>query len=200
MKRWIYKKEMLSLLEKQKFNSEEEFEAYITPRLVELFNIKPSQIENQSITTSFDGPLSNRADIIVKTDDPDFKKALLVVELKLTKSVEKYKDSNYTGAVKQLHKYCQDEKALYGVLLTDETCFIYVYRYINKNQEFRRVETNRIPNIKRIEERAIREALTDFMVRKGSMKYFLLVIILSFVLGSFFLRTLQFILLVLINL
>ena len=199
MARWIYKKDILKLIENQKFNSEKEFEEFITPRLVELFKIKPNQIKNQATTTSFDYTLSNRADIVVTNDDPNFKKDLLVIELKLAKSVEKYKDSNYTGAVKQLHKYCQDVRSLYGILLTDETCFIYVYRYLNKNQEFRRIETDRIPNMRRIEDRATREVLFDFVIRKGSFKYFLLIIALSYYLGVLSLRILQFVFRVLLG-
>jgi hypothetical protein len=199
MSRWIYKKEILSLIENQKFNSEKEFEEFITPRLVELFKIKPSQIENQSITTSFDYTLSNCADIVIRSDNPDFKKALLVIELKLTKSVDKFKNSDYSDAVKQLHKYCQDVKSPYGILLTEETCFIFYYDYVKKDQESIRVGTDRIPNIKIIEDSATREAFFDFVVRKSSLKYTYLMILSSFLVVSLLTKVLLFIFRVLLG-
>jgi hypothetical protein len=183
MSKWIYKKEILSLIENQKFNSEKEFEEFITPRLVELFKIKPSQIDNQSITTSFDYTLSNCADIVIRSDDSDIKKALLVIELKLTKSIDKFKNGNYTDAVKQLHKYCQDVKTNYGILLTEETCFVYYYDYVKKDQESIRIETDRIPNMKIIEDRATKDALVDFIVRKGSFKHLCFLLLAVFAIG-----------------
>lgn len=172
MSKWIYKKEILSLLESQKFNSEKEFEEYITPKLVKLFNIKLSQIKNQPKTTSFDYTLSNCADIVVRSDD-DFKKAILVIELKLTKSVDKFKNGDYIDAVKQLHKYCQDVRSLYGILLTDETCFIYNYKYFRYDDKPERDGENRIPNVKKIEEQMALHALADLLIHKKSIKFFI---------------------------
>lgn len=183
MKRWIYKKEILGLIENQKFNSEKEFEEYITPRLIKLLNIKPSQIENQITTTCFDYTLSNCADIVIRTDD-DFKKVILVIELKLTKSVDRFENSDYTKAVKQLHKYCQDVRSLYGVLLTDETCFIYKYNYFRYDNEPERNGENRIPNIKRIENKMTLNAFIEFVLHKKSLKYTYLFIISALLLGN----------------
>lgn len=172
MNRWIYKKEILGLIENQEFDSEKEFEEYITPRLVELFKIKLSQIDNQSITTSFDYTLSNCADIVIRTDD-EFRKAILVIELKLTKSIDKFENSDYTKAVKQLHKYCQDVRSLYGILLTDETCFIYNYRYFQYDDEPERDGENRIPSVKKIENKMLKSDFINFLLHKKSMKYIL---------------------------
>lgn len=150
---------------------QKEFEEYISPRLVELFKIKPSQIKNQAITTSFDYTLSNCADIVIRTDDPDFKKALLVIELKLSKSIDKFENGDYSKAVKQLHKYCQDVRSLYGILLTDETCFIYNYRYFRYDDKPERDVENRIPNIKKIESERMWSKLVEFFLYKKSMKF-----------------------------
>lgn len=183
MARWIYKKEILKIFDGKNFDTEEEMEEYVVQQLPSLLKIKPEQIDRQSITTSFDGTLCNCADIVIRSDDPDFKKALLVIELKLTKSVDKFKNSDYTEPVKQLSKYCQDVRSNYGILLTEETCFIYLYDYVKKDQESLRVETDRIPNIKIIEDRATKDALTDFMVRKGSFKHLYFVLLISSIVG-----------------
>lgn len=170
MNRWIYKKDIVNLIKDKKFNSEKEFEEYITHGLIKLFNIKPSQIENQSITTSFDYTLSNCADIVITTDD-EFRKAILVIELKLTKSIDNFENSDYTKAVKQLHKYCQDVRSLYGILLTDETCFIYNYRYFRYDDKPERDVENRIPNIKKIENKMMWSKLIEFFLYKKSIKF-----------------------------
>lgn len=183
MSRWIYKKEILKIFDGKNFNTEKEMEEYVVSKLPSLLKIKPEQIDRQSITTSFDGTLCNCADIVIRSDDPDFKKPLLVIELKLTKSVDKFKNGDYTEAVKQLSKYCQDMRANYGILLTEENCFIYFYNYIRRDQESIRVETDRIPNIKIIEDRATREAFIEFVVRKGSLKYTCFIILSSFLIG-----------------
>lgn len=180
MNRWIYKKEILGLIENQKFNSEKEFEEFITPRLVELFKIKPSQIKNQAITTSFDYTLSNCADIVIRTDD-EFKKVILVIELKLTKSVDKFENGDYSKAVKQLHKYCQDVRSLYGILLTDETCFFYNYRYFRYDDKPERNEENRIPNIKKIESKRMWSTFVNFLLYKNSINYVLLALTLFYI-------------------
>lgn len=180
MSKWIYKKEILKIFDGKSFDTEKEMEEYVVQKLPSLLEIKPEQIDRQSITTSFDGKISNCADIVIRSDDPDIKKALLVIELKLTKSVDKFKNSDYTEAVKQLSKYCQDVRASYGVLLTEENCFIYLYDYLKKDQESLRIKTDRIPNIKIIEDRATGDALADFIVRKGSFKYFCFLILSIF--------------------
>lgn len=118
MNHWITKRQILELVKDKNFESEDEFRGYLAPQLSKLFGIKNDQIDTESDTTSFDKTLSNRVDIVIRTDDR-FRKAILVIELKLTRSVEKYKDGEYEEAVKQLHKYSQDTRATYGILLTE---------------------------------------------------------------------------------
>jgi hypothetical protein len=192
MKRWIYKSDILDLIKENKFNSEKEFEEYITPRLIKLFEIKPNQIENQSITTSFDYTLSNCADIVIRTDDK-FKKVMLVIELKLNSSIEKFKNGDYEETIKQLHKYCQDTRSPYGILLTDENCFIYKNKYIKHNDKPKRESKNRIPNIKRIEDKMALNAFVDFIVCKKSLKYTYLFLGISWFFGVITLYVLKFI-------
>jgi len=171
MKKWILKNDILELIKGKKFESEKEFEEYITPLLIELFEIKPSQIGNQVTTTSFDYTLSNCADIVVRTDD-EFKKVILVIELKLTKSIDRFENGDYEKAAKQLHKYCQDLRSLYGILLTDETCFFYNYKYFRYDNEPERDGENRIPNVKKIESKMMWNTLIDFFLYKKVMKIF----------------------------
>ncbi len=172
MKRWITKHEILDLVKGKTFNSEDEFRDYIAPKIALLFKVKDNQISTEPETTSFDGTLSNRADIVVQTDD-NFHKALVVIELKLVKSIEKFYGGSYEAPRKQLHKYCQDTRAPFGILLTEESCFIYKNKYFSYNQIPKRELADRIPCIEKIEDIVAFYALIDFLLYKKSSKYLL---------------------------
>jgi len=174
MNRYISKQQILDLFKGKNFKSEDEFRDYLTPQLSKLFRIKKDQIDIESDTTSFDKTLSNRVDIIVRTDD-QFRKAILVIELKLTSSVEKFKNGDYEEAVKQLYKYSQDTRAPYGILLTEVSCAIFKNKYFSYNQVPKRVPTDKLPSIDKIEDEMAIYALLDFFLYKKSMKYFLII-------------------------
>ncbi len=174
MNKPITKQEILNLVKDQNFNTEDEFRDYLTPLLSKLFRIKKDQIDIESDTTSFDKTLSNRVDIVVRTDD-QFRKAILVIELKLTSSVEKFKNGDYEEAVKQLYKYSQDTRAPYGILLTEVSCAIFKNKYFSYNQVPKRVPTDELPSIDKIEDEMAIYALLDFLLYKKSMKYFLII-------------------------
>lgn len=174
MNRWITKQQILDLFRDKNFESEDEFRDFLAPQLSKLFGVKNDQIDTEADTTSFDKTLSNRVDIVIRTDDR-FRKAILVIELKLTKSVEKYKDGEYEEAVKQLHKYSQDTRAPYGILLTEISCAIFKNKYFSYNQTPKRVSTDKLPVIDKIEDQMAIYALLDFLLYKKSMKYFLII-------------------------
>jgi hypothetical protein len=179
----ITKQQLLWLVGDEYFKSEKEFEEYIIPRLIKLFKIKPSQIDRQSITTSFDYTLSNCADIVIRTDD-NFERAMVVIELKLSRNVEKYKEGSYEESRKQLNKYCQDVRALYGILLTDIDCHVFENKYFFKDQKWKRNESDCLPGIDIIERRMTFNALVDFIFRKYSEKYVVRFIIGFIIFGS----------------
>lgn len=176
MKRWITKHEILDLVKGNSFRSEDEFRDFIAPKIANLFNVKRSQISTEQDTTSFDRTLSNRADIVIETDD-NFRKALVVIELKLAKSIEKFYGGSYEAPRKQLHKYCQDTRAPFGILLTEESCFIYKNKYFSYNQTPKRDSADRIPCIDRVEDVVAIYALIDFLLYKKSTKYLLWIFI-----------------------
>lgn len=182
MNKSILKQQILDLVKNKSFETEDEFRDYLAPQLVKLFRVKDSQIEVESITTSFDSTLSNRADIIIKTDGDNFKKAFIVFELKLSKSIDKFNDGDYTEADKQLKKYCQDVRAPYGVLLTENFCAIYRNKYFSYDQEPKRSEKEEIPTISQIEDLMAKEAILDAWLHNKSIKYILLAIFSVFIL------------------
>lgn len=175
MSKVITKQQILKLVENKNFNSEKELEEYIIPCLVKLFGIKSSQIDRQSITTSFDYTLSNCADIVIRTDD-NFKKAMLVIELKLSKSIEKYKNGNYEEPIKQLSKYCQDVRAPYGILLTDINCHVFENKYFFIRQSQKRIPKDELPNINKIEKKMTFNYFIEFVFCKYSLNYLLLIV------------------------
>lgn len=182
MAKTITKQNILNLTKGLQFNTEDELRDYLVPKLAKLFKVKESQVERESITTSFDNTLSNRADIIIRTEGENFKKAFIVFELKLSKNVEIFKNGDYTDADKQLKKYCQDVRAPYGVLLTENFCAIYRNKYYSYDQEPKRVEKEEIPTISQIENIMAKEAILDAGFYDKSFKYILLTILAAFVL------------------
>jgi hypothetical protein len=187
MNRWIAKQQILNLIKDKSFASEDDFRDHLSPRLATLFGVKSSQVDVEANTTSFDRTLSNRVDIVVRTDD-NFRKAIVVIELKLTKSVEKFKNGDYQEAVKQLHKYSQDTRAPYGILLTEVSCAIYKNKYFSYDQKPKREKTDRIPSIDRMEDTMALYALFDFLLYKKSVKY-ALILLLGFSLYFTFIKT-----------
>lgn len=183
MSKVITKQEILNLVKGQYFDTEDEFRDYLVPKLTKLFKVRENQVETESITTSFDYTLSNRADIIIKTEGEVFKKAFIVFELKLEKSLEKFKNGDYTDADKQLKKYCQDVRAPYGVLLTENFCAIYRNKYFSYDQEPKRVEKEEIPTINQIENLMAKEAILDAWTHSKTTKYMLLAILFFFILN-----------------
>lgn len=185
MSNCITKQQILNLIKNQNFKTEDEFRDFLIPKLAILFRIKEEQIDKEPITTSFDKTLSNRADIIIRNDDYKFKKAYIVFELKLSKNVDKFKGGDYSEPEKQLKKYCQDTRAPYGVLLTEDFCAIWRNKYFSYDQEPNRIDENKIPSIKNIEDIIAKESLLDFFLQNKSTKYLFLSIILFFVLLVF---------------
>ena len=177
MAKAITKQQLLDLVKDKSFKTEDEFRDYLKPLLVKLFKVKENQVETESVTTSFDYTLSNRADIIIKTDGDFFKKAFIVFELKLSKSLEQFKNGDYTEADKQLKKYCQDVRAPYGVLLTEDFCAIYRNKYYSYDQEPKRDKENKLPSISQIEDILVKEALLNLRTHNKSFKYILLIIL-----------------------
>lgn len=185
MNHWITKKQILDLIKIKTFRIEDEFRDYLAPQFVKLFGVKESQVDVESDTTSFDQTLSNRCDIVIRTDDA-FRKAIVVIELKLARNIEIFEKGDYEMARKQLHKYSQDTRAPYGILLTEEDCFIYKNKYFSYNQKPKRDQTDKIPPINKIEDKMALYALLDFLLYKKSMKY--LVILLSILVTLYFIN------------
>lgn len=185
MKRWITKQQLLDLVKNKSFRTEDEFRDYITPELIKLFKISEDQIVTEKETTSFDGLRSERADIIINSKDDFFNKALIVIELKLSRNIEKYCDGNLIGAQKQLSKYCQDTRSPYGILLSEDYCFIYRNKFFNYDQIPKRT-MDKLPTIKKIEKKIVLELLTTFFLSRKSLPIIILILIITSFLSAFF--------------
>lgn len=186
MNKSITKQQILELIKDQNFKTEDQLKKHIVPHLAKLFKVKESQIEQEATTTSFDYKNSERADLLIKTDGSGAPKVLIVIELKISKSVEDYNNGNYKEPRNQLSKYSQDTRAPYGILLTDRSCFIYRNKYFFYNQEPKRIQENKIPSINKIEEKITLYTLLDFLLCKKSFKYIYIFIIFSFVITTVF--------------
>ncbi len=184
MSKSITKEQILDLIKGYNFRTEEEMEKYVVSKLPKLLEIKESQIERQFYTTNFDGRCSNRADIIIRSDDEI--KVLLVIELKLSKSLEKYNDGNYEDSVKQLYKYAQDVRAPFGLLLTDISCHIFENRFYIKGRNYKRSDNDILPTIKELEKRVTFNCFIDFLICKYSLKYNLFIIFAYLLIVLFF--------------
>ncbi len=188
MSKVITKQQILELIKDKKFNSEEEMENYVFPKISKLFSVKESQVERQLETTPFEGRYSNRADIIIKTDD-NFERAMVVIELKLSKSIENYLGGDYELPVKQLYKYCQDVRSPYGILLTDIDCHIFENKFFFSNQKPKRDDNDCLPTIDGIQKKMTFNSFIEFGLCKHSLRYIILIIlfyILLYFLFTFF--------------
>lgn len=182
MKKYIYTKDFLALLEGGKFEREEEIRDLLAKKLPGFLKVKKEQVLVEPITTSFDYTLSNRADILIKTEG-EFDKVILVIECKLDESVARFNGENYTDATKQLHKYCQDVRSLYGVLLSDKFCAIWKYKYFQYNREPERLKENKIPEINKIMEEMALTSVMDVVAHPKTIKYVYFLFIFAFALG-----------------
>lgn len=182
MKIFFTKKDFLDLLKGRDFISEEELQKLVMESLPELLGVKTSQIEIESNTTSFDGTLSNRADILINTDS-ELPRVLVVIECKLHKSVAFYNDENYTEAVKQLHKYCQDVRAPYGIVLSDTFCAIYSYKYWRYNMLPERISEDKIPDLRKIENEIALRSLGEVVTHPKAEKYIYLGFLIIYAIG-----------------
>lgn len=118
----------LKKIEGHTFNSEDELVRYFETIAPAIFEINKSRIVKELRTTSFDGTLSNLADLMI-LDNFNRTQALVAFEFKLDKSITNYKKGSYEDAENQLHKYCQDLKVPYGVLISDKICEIFKYTF-----------------------------------------------------------------------
>lgn len=172
----------MELLENRKFNEEAEIRDLVTEKLPALLKVDKDQVKTEHLTTSFDYTLSNTADIFVKTPG-EFNKVMLVIECKLDKSIEIFKGGSYVDATRQLHKYCQDVRAPYGILLSDKFCGIWHYRYFEYDKEPERIEENKIPEVRKIIEEMALASMMDVVAHPKTKKYMYLLVISAYALG-----------------
>lgn len=179
MPKYLTKKDFRSLAAKKEYKSEDELEDEVIKKLPALLNVKSSQVTNQFCTTGFDGTLSNCADIVVKTNE-DIPHPLIVFELKLDRNIKKFHGENYTEAEKQLRKYCQDIRALYGIILTDNYCLMYRFDYNNPESTRERIE--KMPFPEAIDKEMGRQIMFNAILHPHSFKYLVIVLLaLSYV-------------------
>lgn len=182
MNKSISREEIMALVEKKDFDNEKEFEEYMILRLKNLFRVEEKQINYEITTTPFEYKGSKRADIVIRSKDT-FGRILIVIELKLERSIQKFHDDSWESAVKQLHEYSQDVRATYGILMTEEKCLIYRYRWYMDKQDFQNHPSS-IPNIRKVEEQAIRSGFLEALLHERSQKYLYLFAIILVLMGE----------------
>lgn len=186
MPKYLTPSDFKKLVSKKEYLSEEELEREVMSKLADLLKVKPSQIENQVTTTSFDKTLSNCCDIVVRSDE-EIPHVIYVIEIKRDSMIEKYHQGDYLNAVKQLHKYCQDVRSPYGILLTETVCIAYKHRYYK--QDYKPEKIQKILYPKQIEEKITQRSFIEFVGHKSSLKY---VYIVLFILALYFFISTRF--------
>jgi hypothetical protein len=170
---YLTKNDFCSLISKKTYSSEKELETEVLKKLPALLKVKPSQVDNQFITTTFDANLSNCADIVVRSDE-EIPHVLLIIELKIDRNINKYHNENYTLSARQLQKYCQDVRALYGVILTDNVCLMYHYDFHNLIND--RNSIDKIPYPNEIDKELGRWSIIDAVCHQSNYQYFFITI------------------------
>lgn len=184
MVKYITRVDFRLLAPKKEYKSEGDFESEVKVKLAEFFKVKQSQVQDQFVTTGFEGNQSNRADFVIMSDE-EIPHALIVIELKLDRHVKKYHNGSYTDAAKQLSKYCQDIRSPYGILLTDNYCLMYEFNYYLGHP--RSKIADKIPSPKDIEERLTQRSILELATHKHSLKYiyyFLAILAILFLIGK----------------
>lgn len=187
MPKYLTPSDFQKLVSKKEYSSEEELEREVMSKLPDLLKVKPSQIENQVTTTSFDKTLSNCCDIVVRSDE-EVPHIIYVIEIKRDSMIEKYHQGDYIDAVKQLHKYCQDVRSPYGILLTETVCIFYEHRYYK--QDYKPEKIQKILYPPQIEDKITQRSFFEFVLHKSSLKYvyiILFILILYFFISTRFL-------------
>ena len=90
--------------------------------------------------------------------------------------IEKFHQSDYVNAVKQLHKYCQDVHSPFGILLTETTCIFYDHKHYLLHYKPEIVP--KIPYPKFLEDIVTKRSFFEFAGHKSSLKYTLITIYL----------------------
>lgn len=130
------------------FVDEDGFNRIMLSRLPKLLNSTGQAFKPEHTTTQELGKASARADIVVFSEvEPD--QAIIIFELKLSRSVNTFESGSYETAERQLNNYAQDCRALYGVLISETECRIYKYKYDRSNTSFSRISI--LPTMQQIE-------------------------------------------------
>ena len=134
------------LVSNKLFQKEEAMQDFLMSEFSNFFEISKDRIKSEWRTTLIDDTLSNRCDIAILGEKRN-KQVLIVFELKLEKSLENY--SNYDIAKRQLHKYCQDVRCPFGILLSEKKCCIFKYDF--KDSLMRMEGIEQLPDLVEIE-------------------------------------------------
>jgi len=121
-------KQLLDKISGHSFKNESDLSRYFESIAPAFFGINKNRVVSELRTTSHDSTLSNLTDMVI-LDNVDRSQVLVAFEFKLDKSINRFKKSDYESAEKQLHKYCQDLKAPYGVLLSEKICKVFHYQF-----------------------------------------------------------------------
>lgn len=139
---------LIKKVENRSFKTESEMSKYFESIAPSIFGINEKRIVSELRTTAHDATLSNLTDMVI-FDNKDRDQVLVVFEFKLDKSIRQHSKNSYGAAERQLHKYAQDLKAPYGVLLSEKVCRIFKYTY--RGSMFRFDEKFFLPELIEIE-------------------------------------------------
>ena len=119
---------LLNLIKGQNFKTEKDMSLFFKRYLPPFFGINDARVIAELRTTGHDSTLSNLTDLVI-LDNINRDQVLVTFEFKLHKSIVNFQRNQYENAEKQLHKYCQDLKSPYGILLSEKICKIYHYTF-----------------------------------------------------------------------
>ncbi|MBU1017926.1 hypothetical protein KKA33_02750 [Patescibacteria group bacterium] len=137
----LTKEKLLGMIGDRRFNNEEEFKDFMMPAIKDALVIGEERMGQEPASTAAN---DNRYDIYIY-DAQTRREKLIVVGLKTIKSAEKLTEHD----INNFHRYCRDENALYGALLSETECHLYQYKKTEVATDT--IEVDEIPPLNHID-------------------------------------------------
>ncbi|MBN2096576.1 hypothetical protein JW752_04255 [Candidatus Peregrinibacteria bacterium] len=137
----LTKEKLLGMTGDRRFESEEDFKDFMMPEVKDALVIGEERMGEEPASTAAD---DNRYDIYIY-DAQTRREKLIVIGLKTVKSTPKLTEHD----INNFHRYCRDEKVLYGALLTETECHLYQYKKTEVTTDT--IEVEEIPPLNHID-------------------------------------------------
>lgn len=137
----LTKQELLKMVGGNRFETEAAFKDFIKPKIREALAISPERLAEEDAATASD---DKRYDLYVRDKETGIE-TLVLIGLKTVKTVNALTEADF----EIFHRYCQDTKARYSALMTEQECHLYHYKKGEAGLDI--IEINEFPPLNHID-------------------------------------------------